>query len=105
MPCCNERLTITQGHTEPRRLFARGNRDCGKWPAMALNDALDNKKPAEIPGVQEVAVWTTFAPGKLPNSVKGLLAHPLSSGYSLGACFAPSVSHPGGVYWVVMIVY
>jgi uncharacterized protein YkwD len=72
---------------------------------MALNDALDNKKPAEIPGVQEVAVWTTFAPGKLPNSVKGLLAHPLSSGYSLGACFAPSVSHPGGVYWVVMIVY
>ena len=72
---------------------------------MALNDALDNKKPAEIPGVQEVAVWTTFAPGKLPNGVKGLLAHPLSSGYSLGACFAPSVSHPGGVYWVVMIVY
>ena len=72
---------------------------------MALNDALDDKKPSELPGVQEVAVWTTFAPGELPSNVKGLLLHPLPSGYSLGACFAPSVSHPGGVYWVVMIVY
>jgi uncharacterized protein YkwD len=72
---------------------------------MALNDALINKKPAEIPGAQETAVWTTLAPGEIPSSVKGLLSHPLASGYSLGACFAPSVSHPGGVYWVVMIVY
>jgi hypothetical protein len=72
---------------------------------MALNDALINKKPAEIPGVQQVAVWTTLAPGELPSSVKGLQSRPLSSGYSLGTCFAPSVSHPGGVYWVVMIVY
>lgn len=72
---------------------------------MALNDALDNKKPAEIPGVQEVALWTTLDPAELPSNIKRLLLHRLPSGYSLGACFAPSVSHPGGVYWVVMIVY
>jgi uncharacterized protein YkwD len=72
---------------------------------MALNDSLQNQKAAELPGVHEVAAWTTAAPGELPSSVKGLLSHPLPSGYSLGACFAPSVSHPGGVYWVVMIVY
>jgi Cysteine-rich secretory protein family len=73
--------------------------------AMALNDALDNQKPAEVPGVQEAAVWTTGTPEKLPNGAKELLSHPMSAGYSLGACFAPSLSHPGGVYWVVMVVY
>lgn len=73
--------------------------------AMALNDALDNQKPAEVPGVQEAAVWTTGTPEKLPSGAKELLSHPMSAGYSLGACFAPSLSHPGGVYWVVMVVY
>jgi hypothetical protein len=73
--------------------------------AMALNDALDNQKPAEVPGVQEAAVWTTGTPEKLPNGAKELLSHPMSAGYSMGVCFAPSLSHPGGVYWVVMVVY
>jgi Cysteine-rich secretory protein family len=72
---------------------------------MALNDSLQSPKVANLPGVQEVAAWTTFVPGKLPSSAKELLSHPLSSGYSLGACFAPSVSQPGGTYWVVMVVY
>ena len=94
-----------RAHGTPAPVRKRQSRLRQMACTMALNDALDNKKPAEIPGAQEVAVWTTFAPGKLPNNVKGLLAHPLSSGYSLGACFAPSVSHPGGVFWVVMIVY
>jgi len=72
---------------------------------MALNDSLQSKKVADLPGVQAVAAWTAAAPGDLPSSAKELLSRPMSSGYSLGACFAPSVSQPGGVYWVVMIVY
>lgn len=72
---------------------------------MALNDSLQSQKTEDLPGVKEVAAWTAAAPEDLPSSAKELLSHPLSSGYSLGACFAPSVSQPGGIYWVVMIVY
>ena len=72
---------------------------------MALNDALENQRAAKLPGVHEVFVWTAGDPAKLPKGVDALLSHPLPSGYSLGACFAPSVSYPGGVYWVVMVSY
>ena len=33
---------------------------------MALNDSLQERKAAELPGVQAVAAWTTAAPGELP---------------------------------------
>ncbi|MGB7553965.1 MAG: CAP domain-containing protein [Candidatus Korobacteraceae bacterium] len=72
---------------------------------MALNDSLQSQKAVDLPGVQEVAAWTAAVPSDLPGSAKELLSHPMPSGYSLGACFAPSVSQPGGIYWVVMIVY
>jgi hypothetical protein len=72
---------------------------------MALNDALNNQAPAQLPGVHEVMVWTAGDPGKLPDRVEKRLSQVLPSGYSLGACFAPSVSHPGGVYWVIMVTY
>ena len=72
---------------------------------MALNDSLQSQRAADLSGVQEVAAWTAAAPGDLPSSAKELLSHPMSSGYSLGVCFAPSVSQPGGVYWVVMVTY
>ncbi len=72
---------------------------------MALNDFLQSQKAADLPRVQEVAAWTALAPDDLPHSAKELLSHPMSSGYSLGACFAPSVSQPGGAYWVLMVVY
>jgi uncharacterized protein YkwD len=72
---------------------------------MALNDALENQRAAKLPGVHEVFVWTAGDPAKLPKGVDTILSHPLPMGYSLGACFAPSVSYPGGVYWVVMVSY
>ncbi len=72
---------------------------------MSLNDSLQSQKAADLPGVQEVATWTAAVPSDLPVSAKELLSHPMPSGYSLGACFAPSVSQPGGVYWVIMVTY
>jgi hypothetical protein len=72
---------------------------------MALNDALDNLGSAKLPGVSEVLVWTAGDPAKIPEGVETRLSRRLPSGYSLGACFAPSVSHPGGVYWVIMVTY
>ncbi len=72
---------------------------------MALNDALDPSAVGHLPGVTSAAVWNSGELTNLPNNVKGLLAQPLNAGYSLGVCFAPSVSHPGGVYWSVLVAY
>jgi len=72
---------------------------------MALSDALDPNSPRSIVGVRRIVVWTATTLEELPGNVKGLLSQPLNSGYSLGACFAPSVSHPGGIYWIVMVTY
>jgi uncharacterized protein YkwD len=72
---------------------------------MALNDQLDGTPASKLPGVTGAVAWNTGDLEKLPPSLKKLLAQPLSGGYSLGVCFAPSVSRPGGVYWLVMVIY
>jgi hypothetical protein len=72
---------------------------------MALDDRLDSLKTKDIPGITSAVTWTATDLGKLPPNLKKLLAQPLTSGYALGVCYAPSVSHPGGVYWLVMVIY
>lgn len=72
---------------------------------MALNDSLDSRDPARLPGVAEVFVWTAGDPANIPQTVGKRLSQRLASGYALGVCFAPSVGHPGGVYWVIMVTY
>jgi len=72
---------------------------------MALIDALDSGTPKSIAGVHHVVAWTASDITDLPAGAKSLLSQPLSAGYSLGVCFASSVSHPGGMYWVVMVAY
>jgi hypothetical protein len=72
---------------------------------MALIDALDAGTPKSIAGVHHVVAWTATDLEDLPADVQTLLSQPLSTGYSLGVCFAPSVSHPGGMYWIVMVTY
>ena len=71
---------------------------------MALNDALDSSAAMRLPEVHGVLAWTAADPAKLPKGI-GQVLKPQISGYSVGACFAPSVSHPGGVYWLVMVTY
>jgi uncharacterized protein YkwD len=72
---------------------------------MALNDSLDSHDPAKLPGVLEVFVWTAGDPANVPSGVEKRLSQRLPSGYALGVCLAPSVGHPGGVYWVIMVTY
>lgn len=73
--------------------------------AMALNDSLNDLTASQLPGVRSVFAWTAGDPAKLPKATDSILSAGLPSGYALGACFAPSVSHPGGVYWLVMVSY
>ena len=70
---------------------------------MALNDKLDSKKVSEVASITSAVAWNATDLGKLPTNLKRLLAQPLA--YSLGVCFAPRVSHPDGVYWLVMVIY
>jgi uncharacterized protein YkwD len=72
---------------------------------MARKGAVDREAPAQLPGVQGAVVWRTGDPAELPAHAQARLSQPMPSGYSLGACFAPSVDHPGGIYWVVMVTY
>jgi hypothetical protein len=72
---------------------------------MALNDSLDPAPAGHFPRVTSAAVWNTGDLSNLPRNVQGLLSQPLNAGYSLGLCYAPSVSQPGGVYWLVMVTY
>lgn len=72
---------------------------------MALDDKLDSKKASQVTRISSAVAWTATDLGKLPDNLKRLLSQPLVLGYSLGVCFAPSVTHPGGVYWLVMVIY
>ncbi len=72
---------------------------------MALVDALDTDTPRHIEGVRRVVAWTATDLEQLPEVAKRLFTQPLGSAYSLEACFARSVGHPGGMYWIVMVTY
>ncbi|MGO9518677.1 MAG: CAP domain-containing protein [Candidatus Korobacteraceae bacterium] len=72
---------------------------------MAVIDALDTGTPRSIVGVHRVMAWTATELDQLPESVKAAIAQPLKNGYSLGVCFAASPTHPGGMYWIVMVAY
>jgi uncharacterized protein YkwD len=72
---------------------------------MAVIDALDTRTPRSIPGVHKVMAWTATEVEQLPTGVKALAGQPLPNGYSLGVCFAGNPTHPGGIYWIVMVAY
>ena len=72
---------------------------------MAKNGAVNKEAPAKLPGVDGILLWRTNNPAALPAHAREWLSRPLPAGYSLGSCFAPNTSRPGGIYWVVMVTY
>ena len=71
---------------------------------MARKDRLESEDALRLPRVSGVLAWTATDPAKLPAGISHVLSSEVS-GYALGACFAPSASHPGGAYWIVMVTY
>lgn len=71
---------------------------------MAAKDRLESEDALRLPDVKGVLVWTATDPAKLPAGISQVLSRK-TLGDALGACFAPSASHPGGVYWIVMVTY
>jgi len=72
---------------------------------MAVIDALDTRTPRSIPGVHRVMAWTATEVELLPEGVTTMLGQPMPNGYSMDVCFATSATHPGGMYWIVMVTY
>lgn len=72
---------------------------------MAQQDKLDSSRTREIGGVTAAVAWTATDLRKLPPGLQKILSQPVSSGYSLGVCFSPSTSQPGGVYWLLFVTY
>ena len=72
---------------------------------MAKQDKIDSSAVGEILGVTAAVAWTATDLQKLPPGLQKILSQPVSSGYSLGVCFATSASQLGGVYWLLFITY
>ena len=73
--------------------------------AMAHGDKIDAKPARSIPGSTSAVAWTATDLRKLPPGLSSILSQPLTGPYSMGVCFAPSATYPGGVYWLVFITY
>jgi len=71
---------------------------------MARRDRLDREDALHLPGVRSVLAWTASDPAQLPKRIGQALPGQASAD-ALGVCFARSRSHPGGVYWIVMVTY
>lgn len=72
---------------------------------MAHKDHLDTVTARKLPHVRGVLAWTAADPAKLPTQVKQLADDKIATNYSLGVCFASSVSYPNKVFWLVLAVY
>ena len=71
---------------------------------MAARDRLDGQNALQMPGARGALAWTADDPARLPKGIGPVLAGGTSAD-AVGVCFASSKSHPGGVYWIVMVTY
>ena len=72
---------------------------------MAATDKLDTQSARSMANVRGVMAWTAADPAKLPEQVRKLADDRAATTYSLGVCFASSVSYPTKVFWMVMAIY
>jgi len=72
---------------------------------MAQKDKIDPKSARSFPGSTSAVAWTATDLRQLPAGLQSILSQPLTGPYSLGVCFAPSASHPGGLYWLLFVTY
>jgi uncharacterized protein YkwD len=49
--------------------------------------------------------YTATDPSKLPSNAMAPISNPTMRGFSVGACYAKSASHPNALYWVALTFY
>lgn len=71
---------------------------------MAQNGRLETDLARDVANVRSVVVWTASDPRKLPADMQKL-RKVNASGWSVGACFAPSPQSPNPLWWMVAVTY
>jgi Cysteine-rich secretory protein family len=71
---------------------------------MAKADSLTAQLVPRFKNMQNIVVWTATELEQLPPNLMKLKSS-RASGYSLGACLAPSATYPNAVYWIVLVTY
>jgi hypothetical protein len=71
---------------------------------MAKTDSVSAELVPRFKNMQNIVVWTATELDQLPENLTKLRST-RASGYSLGACLAPSSSYPNAVYWVALVTY
>jgi hypothetical protein len=72
---------------------------------MGKNDSLSTNEARFLPQARFFVAYTAREPEKLPSGVTELRKEGLTDRYSVGACFARSITYPEGVFWVLMVFY
>lgn len=72
---------------------------------MAQGDKIEAKAARSIPGSTSAVAWTATDLRRLPPGLQSILSQPMAGPYSLGVCYAPSASNPGGVYWLIFVTF
>jgi len=49
--------------------------------------------------------YTSMQPETLPASAAKTIADRGLRAFAVGACYAPTASYPGGVYWIAVVFY
>ena len=73
--------------------------------AMAQQDQLITRGLRTVKRTRYTVSYTATDPVKLPSEAMRPLGDPKAKGFSVGACFAKSASHPNALYWVALTFY
>lgn len=111
-------MSVNDAENEIAKRFAGIRRSAGTRPLprierpelrtatceMARTDSLSARLVPRFKDMQNIVVWTATELDQLPANLTKLRSSS-ASGYSLGACLAPSASYPNAVYWVALVTY
>jgi uncharacterized protein YkwD len=73
--------------------------------SMARHDRVNAKTVSGLGGMHYVITYTNLEPGSLPANIQKPLKDDSVRSFAVGACFAQSLSFPGGTYWVAVAFY
>jgi uncharacterized protein YkwD len=72
---------------------------------MAQQDHVTTQATRQLAQRYHVVTYTTTRPDLLPHGTENLISDRHLSSFSVGTCYARSATYPGGVNWVVLVLY
>ncbi len=72
---------------------------------MAQQDRLTTVATHKLAQKDHVVTYTTTRPDLLPRGTEDAITDRHVGSFSVGTCYGRSATYPGGVYWVVLVLY